>query len=174
MSDWNAERIAALRKLWGEKLPASEIAIRLGGFTHCRDDGRSAVLGKVRRLRLPSHKKPPSTKPRDVARRLRYNGGNGGGVAANLARRAGKAFAKPMKVAKSKRAPEPTAEPRGAYKPVRLMDLTPFQSEPGQCRWIIGDTCGPETLHCGAPKVSPEVAYCDHHARVAHPNGQRA
>ena len=43
---WTPERIALLRKLWGEGETAVTIADRLGGMS------RSAVLGKIFRLRL--------------------------------------------------------------------------------------------------------------------------
>jgi GcrA cell cycle regulator len=39
---WSDERIALLRKLWAEGVPASAIAAQLGGAIT-----RSAVLGKV-------------------------------------------------------------------------------------------------------------------------------
>jgi GcrA cell cycle regulator len=44
---WTAERIELLQKLWAEGETAASIAARLGGIS------RSAVLGKVFRLRLP-------------------------------------------------------------------------------------------------------------------------
>ncbi len=43
---WTAERIALLRRLWSEGETAVTIADRLGGLS------RSAVLGKIFRLRL--------------------------------------------------------------------------------------------------------------------------
>ena len=44
---WNEERIEELKKLWAEKLSASEIATKLGaGLT------RNAVIGKLHRLGL--------------------------------------------------------------------------------------------------------------------------
>jgi hypothetical protein len=43
---WTVERVALLRKLWREGETAATIADRLGGLS------RSAVLGKVFRLRL--------------------------------------------------------------------------------------------------------------------------
>jgi GcrA cell cycle regulator len=46
-------------------------------------------------------------------------------------------------------------------KPVTLMLRTA-----GQCCWIIGETCGPQTMMCGASK-SVDVSYCTHHTAIA-------
>jgi GcrA cell cycle regulator len=46
-TEWTDDDIALLRKLWAEGKTATAIAARLGGIS------RSAVLGKVFRLRLP-------------------------------------------------------------------------------------------------------------------------
>jgi hypothetical protein len=46
-------------------------------------------------------------------------------------------------------------------KPVTLMDRTSHQ-----CGWVLGETTGPDTLMCGAPKEF-EAAYCAYHARIA-------
>lgn len=43
---WDADRLAQLKKLWAQGETATAIATRLGGLT------RSAVLGKIFRLRL--------------------------------------------------------------------------------------------------------------------------
>jgi GcrA cell cycle regulator len=45
---WTVERVELLRKLWGDGETAVAIAERLGGMS------RSAVLGKIFRLRLPT------------------------------------------------------------------------------------------------------------------------
>ena len=51
---WTAERIELLQKLWAEGETAASIAARLGGIS------RSAVLGKVFRLRLPVAGRKPA------------------------------------------------------------------------------------------------------------------
>lgn len=58
---WTDERVARLRKLWSEGVSASKCAAELG-LDHCKDGGRSAVCGKVRRLNL--QRRPPSGPPR--------------------------------------------------------------------------------------------------------------
>ncbi len=55
---WTDESIALLRKLWAEGVPASAIAAQLGGGI-----SRSAVLGKINRLRRLASSAMPSTNP---------------------------------------------------------------------------------------------------------------
>lgn len=68
---WTDERVALLKKLWGEGKTAAEIAKELGGVT------RNAVIGKAHRLKLSNrvspiqqNKKPAniSTKPEKKAK----------------------------------------------------------------------------------------------------------
>lgn len=49
---WPPEREQMLRELWAKGLRASEIAKRMGCFSHCQDGGRLAVVGKAHRLGL--------------------------------------------------------------------------------------------------------------------------
>ncbi len=49
---WTDERVALLRKLWGEGKTAAEIAGALGGVT------RNAVIGKAHRLKLSNRVSP--------------------------------------------------------------------------------------------------------------------
>jgi len=51
---WTAERVELLRRLWADGETAAAIADRLGGMT------RSAVLGKVFRLRLRTEDSTPA------------------------------------------------------------------------------------------------------------------
>lgn len=71
---WTDERVALLKKLWGEGKTAAEIAKELGGVT------RNAVIGKAHRLKLSSRVspiqqnnkkavKPPEEKP--VAKKIK-------------------------------------------------------------------------------------------------------
>ncbi len=61
---WTDDRVALLKKLWGEGKTAAEIAKELGGVT------RNAVIGKAHRLKLSNrvspiqqNKKPAAPKP---------------------------------------------------------------------------------------------------------------
>lgn len=49
---WTDERVALLKKLWGEGKTAAEIASTLGGVT------RNAVIGKAHRLKLSNRTSP--------------------------------------------------------------------------------------------------------------------
>lgn len=49
---WTDERVALLKKLWGEGKTAAEIATTLGGVT------RNAVIGKAHRLKLSNRTSP--------------------------------------------------------------------------------------------------------------------
>lgn len=58
---WTDERVALLKKLWGEGKTAAEIAKSLGGgFT------RNAVIGKAHRLKLSSRLSPITPPPRKL------------------------------------------------------------------------------------------------------------
>ena len=64
---WTDDRVAILKKLWGEGKTAAEIANELGGVT------RNAVIGKAHRLKLSNrvspiqqNKKPAPAAPKPV------------------------------------------------------------------------------------------------------------
>ena len=59
---WTEERVALLRKMWGEGKTAAEIAKELGGVT------RNAVIGKAHRLRLSNRVSPIQQNTRKPAR----------------------------------------------------------------------------------------------------------
>lgn len=50
--NWTDEKVKRLTELWAENWGATEIGRRLGGFT------KNAVIGKSRRLGLPSRESP--------------------------------------------------------------------------------------------------------------------
>jgi GcrA cell cycle regulator len=52
---WSDERVALLERLWREGVTASAIGVQLGGIS------RSAVLGKINRLRRRASRLAPST-----------------------------------------------------------------------------------------------------------------
>lgn len=55
---WTDERVALLKKLWGEGKTAAEIASALGGIT------RNAVIGKAHRLKLSNRLSPIQPAPK--------------------------------------------------------------------------------------------------------------
>lgn len=50
---WTDKRVEKLKTLWASGLSCSQIAAELGGFEGCGDYGRSAVIGKIHRMKLP-------------------------------------------------------------------------------------------------------------------------
>jgi GcrA cell cycle regulator len=139
---WTRERIALLKKLWTDGETATAIAARLRM-------SRSAVLGKVFRLRLRPAKKAAAASARSGTAILRRR---------HKRRLPIKRRAKPAALA----APAaPAAIPLGK---------TLFELTNGSCRWPHGQP-GTKTFHfCGAPGADLEGGrpYCERHARRAY------
>lgn len=132
---WTRERIALLKKLWADGETATAIAARLRM-------SRSAVLGKVFRLRL----RPAATATTAASRRAAATVGR---------RRRGRLPTKPRV--------EPAA-------PIMASGKTLFELTNGSCRWPHGQP-GTKTFHfCGAPGADLESGrpYCERHARRAY------
>ncbi len=146
--EWTDDRVDLLRKLWAEGLSASHIAHRMGCFRHCADGGRSAVLGKAHRLKLPD---------RDTKIRKSIEGRRAGARSSEKRRAAAAARAKPNPRAKSMielvfdAVPiEPVEE---LFIPVKDRKGV-LQLEAGDCRWPIGDPREPDFHFCGKGKVT--------------------
>jgi GcrA cell cycle regulator len=132
---WTRERIALLKKLWADGETATAIAASLRM-------SKSAVLGKVFRLRLPSAAKATAA----AARRDAATVGR---------RRRGRLPAKPRV--------KPAA-------PVVASGKTLFELTNDSCRWPHGQP-GTKTFHfCGALGADLEGGrpYCERHARRAY------
>jgi GcrA cell cycle regulator len=135
---WTRERIALLKKLWAEGETATAIAMRLRM-------SKSAVLGKVFRLRLRSEKKATAASAR---RRTAILG----------RRRKGRPPGKPR------------AKPAAADAPAMAPGKTLFELTNDSCRWPHGQP-GTKTFHfCGAPGADLEGGqpYCERHMRRAY------
>lgn len=159
MTDWTPERIERLRALWAEGKPASAIAVALGGFDHCGDGGRSAVMGKVHRLNLTGraeHKPPRPKAPRRPSMRGNRRS-NTGGIGIKLAN--GTFGKKTFAVVKEPEpAPIPYAGPRYGILDDRLGHL--------MCRAIV-EGSGAGTIFCSAPTESNSpFRFCPDHAAV--------
>ncbi len=109
---WTREQIDLLRQLWNEGLTAAAIAARIGGVS------RSAVLGKVHRLRLRTDKAA-------AASAAKANSAAPGRAEAAPARRR----------RRGKRGKRPQAAPA----PVR-QHKTLFELSNKTCRWIVEAT----------------------------------
>ena len=140
---WTKERIATLERLWAQGRSAGTIAKALGGIS------RSAVLGKIFRLRLGDAPKPaPKTErsakavaPAPHKPRAKVRG---------PARRRGVAT---------------TAPPARAPKHKSLFELTNRC-----CRWPHGSPGAKNFFFCGAPGADVEsgVPYCADHMKRAY------
>jgi GcrA cell cycle regulator len=138
---WTPERVAFLRNLWSEGETAAAIAIRLGGLS------RSAVLGKVYRLRLDAAGSAAAAKPRKAGTR--------DGNASLARRRRGGKRKPPLQV-------PPTAGRRGKT----LLELTN-----ATCRWPHGRPGTKNFFFCGAAGAALErgIPYCARHMARAYP-----
>ena len=140
---WNDKRIALLKQLWADGKTASAIGKKLGGFS------RSAVLGKIFRLRLRTDKAPAKTarpkaddqKPRPAAQK------NG-----PVRRRSGLAQSGAAKLARA-----------STHK--SLLELTNTC-----CRWPHGRPGAKNFFFCGAPGADVEngIPYCTSHMQRAY------
>ena len=148
---WTDEQITTLRERWAAGDSASVIASRLGTVSRC------AVIGKARRLALPSRKPttriphPPRPKapPRPVLTKVKNR------------------FVFSDKFKAAKPSPERFALPQqqaADVAKVAFADLLPHH-----CRWPVGE---PTTGFCGCDKV-PGLPYCKAHAaRAYNPEGR--
>lgn len=144
-SIWSDERTTALKRLWGAGKSASEIAREMDCFEHCQDGGRSAVIGKVYRLKLS---------PRDLSARCRSP------------RRCRPP--RPSTVVyqpKTRRLPPPSpASPLPLPGVTDVARVSLLDLQPHHCRWPVGE---PTRGFCGCPALVG-LPYCEPHARRAY------
>jgi GcrA cell cycle regulator len=137
---WTEKRLATLKQMWAEGRSASEIAKTLGGVS------RSAVLGKVFRLRLGVAEKPAKKAAR-------------GNPAQQKSRKAPKdSPARRRRVAGNESVP-------GVPRRRSLFELT------NQCcRWPHGEPGARNFFFCGAAGADIEngLPYCPKHMRRAY------
>jgi GcrA cell cycle regulator len=139
---WTKERIATLERLWAQGKSAGTIAAVLGGIS------RSAVLGKIFRLRLGDAPKPAAKTQRTdkaATQALRKPRAKGHGPA----RRRG-------------------AELMPPPRPPRRKSL--FELTNQCCRWPQGSPGTKSFFFCGAPGADVEsgVPYCAAHMQRAY------
>jgi GcrA cell cycle regulator len=178
MSTWTREAIATLKRLHPTGIPFSEIAAAIGNGM-----SRNAVIGKAKRLGMLGDRRMPAYRwEREAVIRLRQMH-EAGHDSADIARtlkierstvekklRAlkltrgvpGRPKAKTITIRPKKSQPVRPEPPRPpACEPVSLLNL-----EHRHCRFPIGEACGPDTLFCGAPKMTGS-SYCTYHQGVA-------
>jgi GcrA cell cycle regulator len=142
---WTIERIELLRKLWADGETAAAIAVRLGGMS------RSAVMGKVFRLRLPAGDQSETAQ----AKQNTEPNNQRDEAAVPVRRRRGGAR-------KTRLRPLPATGVQGK----KLLELTN-----NTCRWPHGSPGTNRFFFCGAPEADLEhgVPYCARHMQRAYP-----
>ncbi|MBI1326781.1 MAG: gcrA cell cycle regulator family protein [Alphaproteobacteria bacterium] len=136
---WTDERIALLKKLWGEGKTAAEIAKTLGDVT------RNAVIGKAHRLKLASRISPIQQNKKPRAEKVAKLG------------------------AKKPREPRPVSAPRINIDDIKILNgtgVTLLELTESMCRWPVGDPKSKDFRYCGCSSV-PGLPYCPDHARAA-------
>ncbi len=143
--EWTDEHLETLKTMWASGATAVAIGIATGGR------GEHSVREKVSKLGLPR---------RPMGRQANYG---------LLSR--GRALGQRRSHAKDPTTEIPRAIARAKQAGAKLLLETPFEPiaftdiRSGQCRWIDGDPCGPETLYCGRP--TEKGSYCPGHHRIA-------
>jgi GcrA cell cycle regulator len=157
--NWSEEQIETLRRLWAEGLSAAQISKQLEGKS------RSAVIGKVHRLKLTkrgrvvSTKTSPAKPPRtimastDVAKRPRGRSPKSAyfDFASKAATSVGKA-AEMVRVVD----PEPMVPTSRRLALIQLTETT--------CRWPNGNPLAEDFGFCGQ---DADGRYCTYHSRIA-------
>ena len=164
---WDDDKnIEMLVGLWGDGLSASQVASQLSVATGTTVS-RSAVIGKVHRLRLAGratatrnvtrvYRKPKKGKPKPVASNLPGSAPKKR-ISAATAALAALDGAKPDLYVAA--AYEELVIPLAERKTIATLEDT-------DCRWPIGDPQHDEFHFCGKGKVGG-LPYCVHHARRA-------
>jgi len=151
---WTGRRIALLKALWAQGETATAIAAQLRM-------SKSAVLGKVFRLRLRPAKKAASVRR---------------GAAALGRRRRGRAPAKPQAMRAPPAVPAVPAVPAAPAAPAAPVGKSLFELTNDCCRWPHGQPGTKNFFFCGAPGADVEGGrpYCERHARRAYVGRSKA
>lgn len=151
-SDWTDERIERMTLMWRDGLSAKEIAERLGGVT------RSAVLGKLSRLKLYRDQAPRAKRDRGAQfAKLNVRARNDNRPARPRPQRPSAAI---FALVPLREAPEEVVVP--AHERRGLADMPD-----DNCHWPIGDPLKAEFHFCNRTKV-PNLPYCEAHCRRAY------
>jgi GcrA cell cycle regulator len=155
--NWNPLRVARLERLLAGGCSARQIANELGGFDHCADGGRSAVIGKIHRLKLSTPRKEKRSGGMLKPTRRSETGLHRKRVLTpriiEMRRPATKRAVEPAPVAIL-----PNVPPSATGVPgVSLLELRPHH-----CRWPNGDVGSPDFHFCGDRRVDGRP-YCRVH-----------
>lgn len=171
--NWSSEHDATLRRLWANGLSASTIASEM------RLVSRSAVIGRIHRLKLPSpiskransanNRKPrapsaprPHLAPPPAAR-LRN------GHDPSQRRNPSHNIVAAISIAGTERGlPEKLKGEAPDGTGIKLIDL-----DASTCHWPKGDPADPAFEFCGGYALKG-LPYCQHHSRIAYLPSSRA
>lgn len=154
VNSWTDERLERLKQLHAEGWSFSRIAAALGGFEHCADEGRSAVIGKSHRLMLPRRERPSAAlraprKPRNTFRKSTVRSPS---IDPDL-------IAEPLSYS-------PNLDAFNRDIPIaqrkQLVDLTE-----DDCRFPVGDPGKQNFFFCAGPRHG-ERPYCKFHCGIAY------
>ena len=158
---WTEDDDAVLRGLIGQRLPASEIGIKMG----C---SRAAIIGRSHRIGIYPDSDKPTNRREARRRRGRPEDDSMGTRRSKPQRRA--EWAVPGRYADKKR-DAAAKQGRNAAR-VAAMNVCgdiPIEQrktfmglEPGDCRWPVGDPKTPEFFFCGGPQCEGS-SYCGLH-----------
>jgi len=142
-SDWTEEKVARLKKMWADGLSAGQISRMIDGVV-----SRSAVLGKVHRLKLPARKTvilPKNHQPR---------------------RRRTKPPSVPLQALPLLTALACEPLPQQDPTDVARVSFDAYERRL-HCMWPVGDPRDSGFGFCGLPPFVG-ARYCAHHCRVAY------
>ena len=151
---WDDETLDLLKRLWREGKTATVIAARLGGMS------RSAVMGKIHRLRLGAAKAGKGTKsPKAKTKRRAKTRSEESSAAAE--------HPAPSRRRRGHQVADIAKEPCAAAGPGRK---TLFELTNTCCRWPLGRQGGKGFFFCGAIEADLENGrpYCERHMRRAY------
>jgi GcrA cell cycle regulator len=158
---WTEERVDRLLKMRAAGDSAGTIARALGGGV-----SRSAVIGKLQRLKAPSPvNKKPTTPGSEVMRRIRREG------AGKPAVRFGVCPPTPKQAEVDARRAELAA---GLKESARHFE-TPADADPvpligrgwGRCAWPVGTPARPAEQMCCGRTTTPDQSWCPDHRKLA-------
>jgi GcrA cell cycle regulator len=156
--EWTSERLELLTRLWAEGETAVAIGEQLGGLT------RSAVLGKVFRLRRANAAAAPAAKKQ----RHPDQGLAGSSTVSRVEAGPTRRHRRPTFAGQPRPAPRLT-QPRGKSRGKSLLELTNLC-----CRWPHGRPGTKTFFFCGAEGADLErgMPYCPQHAQRAYVGGE--
>jgi GcrA cell cycle regulator len=151
---WTDERVEALKAMWAAGKSGSEIAEAFENQV-----SRSAIIGKVHRMKLPARMPPGAERSRKAM------------PASSISVPKKRPATLPRSTKVAARAAEKPAVIQDIPEPIELTKaegarLVPFlEIRAGECRFVVEDT---PALMCGAPVYVPGEAWCRFHRRIVY------